>query len=137
MVTALCFVIDPTNVTKISMSAINDFLIQNHIRIVDNPCISPDFCLDWDFLKSEIENGGVKNHSKSEVRLHDASLRLVEGSLGDCAWQWTSEKNGGVSDVLESGIERGGIWYFPATYNNLIHMKNLLQEADDESTVFP
>ncbi|MEI7799589.1 MAG: hypothetical protein WCI28_05305 [Opitutaceae bacterium] len=29
------------------MSAINAFLLQHNLRIAQNPCISPDFCLDW------------------------------------------------------------------------------------------
>jgi hypothetical protein len=30
------------------MRAVNRFLIDNNLRIAQNPCISPDFCLDWD-----------------------------------------------------------------------------------------
>jgi hypothetical protein len=33
------------------MSAINDFLLKHNLRIAANPCISPDFCLDWPSLQ--------------------------------------------------------------------------------------
>ena len=37
-----------------SMSAINRFLLENNLRIATNPCVSPDFCLDWLALKAEL-----------------------------------------------------------------------------------
>jgi hypothetical protein len=36
------------------MSAINTFLLQNNLRIATNPCVSPDFCLDWAGLRAAI-----------------------------------------------------------------------------------
>ncbi|MEY4005577.1 MAG: hypothetical protein RLZZ221_1673, partial [Verrucomicrobiota bacterium] len=35
-----------------AMSAINRFLLENNLRITTNPCVSPDFCLDWPALRA-------------------------------------------------------------------------------------
>ena len=34
------------------MSRIDDWLREQRILIKDNPCISPDFCLDWPALRA-------------------------------------------------------------------------------------
>ena len=39
------------------MSAINRFLLENKLRIATNPCVSPDFCLDWSALRDELRAG--------------------------------------------------------------------------------
>ena len=40
-------------------AAINKFLVSNGLRIVDNPCISPDFCLDWAALAAKLTANGA------------------------------------------------------------------------------
>ena len=50
------------------MRAINRFLLGNGIRIAGNPCVSPDFCLDWKALGKKLalgETAGVVEHPKS------------------------------------------------------------------------
>ena len=50
------------------MPAINDFLLKNELRILDNPCVSPDFCLDWPALGRKLSTGGSRDlveHAKS------------------------------------------------------------------------
>ena len=42
------------------MSGINRFLLDNNIRLATNPCISPDFCLDWPALRAKLSDGWVK-----------------------------------------------------------------------------
>lgn len=36
------------------MIPINAFLLANQVRIAANPCISPDFCLDWPGLQQAL-----------------------------------------------------------------------------------
>ncbi|WP_232767361.1 hypothetical protein [Geminisphaera colitermitum] len=38
------------------MSSINEFLLTNNLRIATNPCVSPDFCLDWPALRTQLED---------------------------------------------------------------------------------
>ena len=48
------------------MSAINAFLLENNLRLATNPCVSPDFCLDWPGLAAKLKAGGeVKTYEKS------------------------------------------------------------------------
>ena len=48
------------------MSAINRFLLDNELRISQNPCVSPDFCLDWTALAAKLKAGApVKEWPKS------------------------------------------------------------------------
>ena len=39
------------------MSAINRFLLEHNLRIATNPCVSPDFCLDWQALSDQLRAG--------------------------------------------------------------------------------
>jgi len=39
------------------MSAINRFLLEHNLRIATNPCVSPDFCLDWPALREQLAKG--------------------------------------------------------------------------------
>jgi hypothetical protein len=39
------------------MKPINQFLLSNNLRIAQNPCVSPDFCLDWGALSGKIVAG--------------------------------------------------------------------------------
>ena len=39
------------------MSPINAFLLENGLRIAANPCVSPDFCLDWAALSERLRTG--------------------------------------------------------------------------------
>ena len=48
------------------LSPINQFLVSNGLYIKENPCISPDFCLNWEELKDSIEKGDFKKHLKSK-----------------------------------------------------------------------
>jgi hypothetical protein len=41
------------------MSSINAFLLTNNLRIATNPCVSPDFCLDWPALLADVKAGKV------------------------------------------------------------------------------
>src|ERR1700759_3052811 len=50
-----------------SFAAINAFLLKHDLRIAGNPCVSPDFCLDWSALKPKLAAGkGIERWPKSQ-----------------------------------------------------------------------
>jgi len=115
------------------MSAINQFLLKNNLRIAQNPCISPDFCLDWSALEADILAGRVQEHPKSRFATAAGEWTLVESATGDCAWKLHAS-----ASPLAHGVPlTGGAMAFPATWENLLKLKNLIQEHDAASTIFP
>ncbi len=116
------------------MSAINRFLLENHLRIATNPCVSPDFCLDWPALRAQLQAGAtLKEYPKSRCETKVGAWTLLENTHGDCAWRLQ-----GRTDALHDGVElAGGTQAFPATFANLLRLKNLVQEHDPSSTIFP
>lgn len=116
------------------MSAINRFLLQNNLRIATNPCVSPDFCLDWPALRDELRAGTLlKVYPKSRCETAAGTWTLLENTHGDCAWRLQ-----GATDALNDGVTLpDGTEAFPATFANLLRLKNLLQEHNPASTVFP
>ena len=114
------------------MSPINQFLLKNNLRIAQNPCVSPDFCLDWDALLSDIRAGKIKEYPKSRFATAAGEFMLVENALGDCAW-----KLAGSAQPLAGGSTFAGSTVFPATWANLLKLKNLIQEHNPASTIFP
>ncbi len=115
------------------MSAINRFLLDNHLRIASNPCISPDFCLDWPVLRAQLP-GAVKRHPRSRFKTAQGSWELVENDQGDCAWILSGTGDSGLSGGVDLGP---GQKAFPATWQNLLVLKNRIQEQDPDSTIFP
>lgn len=117
------------------MSPINEFLLSHNLRIANNPCISPDFCLDWPALASDLKSGyGIIRHPKSRVETAAGAFELVENSAGDHAWIFEGTCAPLPGDAFSPGHGRIA---FPATWENLLLLKNLIQEHDPESTVFP
>jgi hypothetical protein len=114
------------------MSSINQFLLKNGLRIAQNPCVSPDFCLDWHALLADIGAHKVKEYPKSRFTTAAGEFTLLENALGDCAW-----KLQGTSQPLSSGTAIGEATVFPATWANLLKLKNLIQEHNPASTIFP
>ncbi|PTY01163.1 tagaturonate epimerase family protein [Opitutus sp. ER46] len=119
------------------MSSINAFLLKNNLRIATNPCVSPDFCLDWPELRRELTSGAsVKAYAKSRFETKAGSWTLLENAHGDCAWRL--EGPGASAMVLADGVALpGGAFAFPATFANLLQLKNLIQEHNPQSTIFP
>src|SRR5689334_14121993 len=119
------------------MSAINTFLRDNGLRIAGNPCVSPDFCLDWTALSARLRAGEpVTRHPHSRVDIAAGRLELVSDATGDHAWILES------ADPAKAGLQDGVAldqqrMAFPATWRNLLRLKNLIQEHDPASTVFP
>ena len=102
------------------MTPINRFLLQPSLRIAQNPCVSPDFCLDWETLAAALRTGGAgtKKWTKSGFETAAGAWQLVEDiATGDCAWRL--EPRAGVSGatLLVDGVALdGGAWAFPATF---------------------
>lgn len=121
------------------MSAINDFLVKNGLRIAANPCVSPDFCLDWPSLKARLERGGaLRTYPASGFETAAGSWTLVEDpATGDCAWRLAARAGAPAAGLLEDGAAVPGGAVFPATFANLLKLKNLVQESDPGSTIFP
>jgi hypothetical protein len=119
---------------------INEFLLQNNLRIAQNPCVSPDFCLDWSALGAKIVAGAaLKVWSKSRFETFAGAWTLLEDeSTGDCAWRLETRTPGSAAAILDRGIALdGSLAVFPATWENLLRLKNLVQESDPDSTIFP
>jgi hypothetical protein len=118
------------------MTPINAFLLEHRLRIVDNPCVSPDFCPDWPSLSEKIAAGlPLKEYPASGFKTAAGDWTLAEDlATGDCAWKLApggkAPFDGGVA-----GNDRST--FFPATFENLLRLKNLILEHDAHSTIFP
>jgi hypothetical protein len=122
------------------MRPINRFLVENHLRIAANPCVSPDFCLDWPALLARLRTGdlSVQPCERSAFRTAAGQWTLLEDrSTGDCAWRL--ERAAGVAGDggLTDGADAGGFRVYPATWDNLIALKNQVQSFAPGSTIFP
>src|SRR5208282_6591488 len=109
------------------MSAINSFLVENGLRISSNPCVSPDFCLDWPALRTRLlaaPGEGPLVHPKSGFSTAAGAWSLVEDSkTGDCAWKLIATVAAGAGKALADGATSGdGAVYFPATWENLLRL---------------
>jgi hypothetical protein len=122
------------------MSPINKFLLQHNLRIAQNPCVSPDFCLDWPSLRAKLAAGlSLHSHPKSRFETAAGTWSLLEDEpSGDCAWRLELRAKDTPTDVLADGVSLGGaLIVFPATWENLLRLKNLIQQHDPASTIFP
>ena len=115
------------------MPSINQFLLKNNLRIAQNPCVSPDFCLDWPGLEADLLAGQVHVHAKSRFETSAGVWTLVENEAGDCAWLLQAN-----ASPLDHGVPLPhSVMAFPATWENLLKLKNLIQHHDPASTIFP
>ncbi|HZZ20358.1 MAG TPA: tagaturonate epimerase family protein [Opitutaceae bacterium] len=123
------------------MKAINKFLLQNGLTLASNPCVSPDFCLNWPELSARLATGrdaDITRHAKSTFGTEAGAWVLVEDRLsGDCAWELKAASASASIKLLQDGVKAGGSYCFPASWENLITLKNLVQEHDPASTIFP
>ncbi len=123
------------------MRPINSFLVRNGLPIARNPCISPDFCLDWPALRAALARGfpaEVACHPKSRFETAEGAWMLVEDERsGDCAWRLQSAGDADPLGLLGDGAPGQAGGHFPATWENLLRLKNLVQAHDPGSTIFP
>ena len=117
------------------MKSINQFLLSNNLRIAQNPCVSPDFCLDWETLLSDARAGRVTEHPKSRFTTAAGEWTLLENAQGDHAWKLHASSN--TSALAGGAALADSTSVFPATWANLLRLKNLIQEHDAAATVFP
>jgi hypothetical protein len=121
-------------------SRLNSFLLQNQLRIAANPCVSPDFCLDWPALCAAAAAGAVRRHAKSGFATAAGEWSLFEDPVtGDHGWRLVGA---GAASAASAGLADGvraadGAILYPATWANLVRLKNLVQEHDAASTIFP
>lgn len=128
----------------IDTSAINRFLRAHDLSIATNPCVSPDFCLDWEALAAKVKAASpeVKTHAASRFETAAGMWTLIEDGRGDHGWLLEAHAAGDAVAALAGGITlgtagAGGTVLFPATWANLLRLKNLIQEHDAGSTIFP
>ena len=116
------------------MRPINQWLLSNNIRLDDNPAVSPDWCLDQPGFIAAAKSGAVKALPLSKLTFGAGSVVLADGPRGDRGWLG----DGLPGTTFADGTELSpGKWAWPATWENLLRLKNLVQEADPASTVFP
>ncbi|HEX3730325.1 MAG TPA: tagaturonate epimerase family protein [Opitutaceae bacterium] len=121
------------------MSAINAFLLKNNLRIAANPCVSPDFCLDWPALRALVQKGGrAMSYEQSRFETAAGSWTLLEDpATGDCAWRLQPRGGAGADALSDGAALADGAKVYPATFSNLLRLKNLIQEHNPKSTIFP
>jgi hypothetical protein len=122
------------------MNGINAFLLKNEFFVAKNPCVSPDFCLDWAALSQRLVRGeGVTVHAQSTFETKVGSFALVEDERGEHAWILTpkAEARSALGALAEGVSLRDGRVAFPASWENLLKLKNLALEHDPGSTIFP
>jgi hypothetical protein len=120
------------------MSAINRFLSEARLSIRENPCISPDFCLDFPRLCGALRRRpGVTYHPQSGFAVANGSFQLCEDEHGDHAWLLTSRCQGALATLADGVALSSDTFAFPASWENLLRLKNLVQEHDPGSTIFP
>ncbi len=140
---------------------INAFLIKNKLRIINNPAISPDQCLDsgalfqqvedeWDFLKtifhgarsgeSYLISGELRVYPVSKLTFQNSDWYVVESTnYGDCGICSGFEEGEFIPKAIfqDEHIDKKGLRFAPLTWNNLVLLKNYLYQADPNTTVFP
>jgi len=123
------------------MATINAFLLKNNLRIATNPCVSPDFCLDWTALAqlAQTKAASVKHYALSLFHTVQGQWTLFEDTVtGDCGWLLKKKIGAVAPSTLEQGIELvADSLIYPASFVNLLALKNLIQAYDNSSTIFP
>ncbi len=101
------------------MRPINQFLLQHGFTLSTNPCISPDFCLDWAGLSAALQQGGgeIRTHERSRFTTAQGEWVLIENlANGDRAWRLTAKAGFAAREVLREGISLSDGAAFPASW---------------------
>jgi hypothetical protein len=131
--------------TTVATAAINRFCRDHGLRIATNPCVSPDFCLDWPSLSARLKKPraewGLTSHPQARFEIEAASVELVEDEHGDHTWVMEPApkvKPEALAITFEGGVVlAGGAAACPATWSNLLVLKDLAQAHDPGCTIFP
>jgi hypothetical protein len=123
----------------------NAFLLKNGLLMTSNPCVSPDFCLNWPALSAKLASGldCLTIYPKSTFPVADGAFTLAEDTeTGDHCWLFAASGAAAAKtahNTLEHGTAASGAYttVYPATFNNLIKLKNAAQEADSACAIFP
>ncbi len=113
-------------------SPINRFLLENNLRIASNPCVSPDFCLDWPALSAVLTAGGpAKTWTKSafETAAGDWTLpvdqlerarlgrrgreRALRGALGTAFAVLSGPGGGAEPELAPPPVDEVVLTWFP------------------------
>jgi hypothetical protein len=137
----------------IATDRINDFLVSNGLNNASNPCVSPDFCLNWAGLAYKLGSSEVEKLLKIYPlsKFTTASGEWVLGeeeTTGEHAWllkassasSGSTKRQKTTASTLIEGIALNSQNYthaYPCSLINLLKMKNEVQENDPESTIFP
>ncbi|MFM2091052.1 MAG: hypothetical protein RLZZ127_1541, partial [Planctomycetota bacterium] len=99
----------------IPTARINDFCRRHGIAIAANPCVSPDFCLDWPGLarrlRAEAQPSAtltLSRYAHARLAVAGASLELVSDEMGDHAWVAKGHDGKAPLALLDDGVDLGG-----------------------------
>jgi hypothetical protein len=115
------------------MDELARWLLAHGHTIAANPAIHPDWCLDWKGLGARVAAGAVIGNPLSRAAVPGGWIELAEDpATGDAAWI------SAVELPLEHGLRLDdGRLAWPATWENLLRLKDQFLEADPRSTIFP
>ncbi len=127
-----------------STERINRFCSENGLLLRSNPCISPDHCLSFEGLMRAASGADRAQwrlrplpHARFDTAVGTWEL-LAEPESGDRAWLLTPRPGAPVPEgALTDGRRKGSAALFPASWENLLKLKNMVQEHDAASTIFP
>ena len=95
--------------------------------------------MDWNrFKEGLIDTSEHTEYLQSSFSSEHGDWILVEDQWGDHAWRLKS--SGIINEKLSQlsdGFESQEFVYFPASFENLVRLKNLIQESDPENNAFP
>lgn len=136
--------------------AVNRFLLAHSLRVRSNPAVSPDLCLDPGALEEAVRSAlpelaplaralprGTYRAAAGLVDLFPASelavggwrlLVVEERATGDAG---LLVDGGGPIPLPGAAALDGGFQLVPLLWEGLAPLKNLVQEDDPASTVFP
>ena len=119
---------------------LNAFLLAHDLRIAANPCVSPDFCLDWPALRDAHAAGATIEYPKSGFTTAAGAWTLFEQpATGDHGWRLVPVAGAAAAPATlsDAAPAADGAVIYPASWANLLALKNLIQEHDAASTIFP
>ncbi|MBD3421734.1 MAG: hypothetical protein GF398_16595 [Chitinivibrionales bacterium] len=136
-------------------SRINSFLIENGIRIKDNPAISPDLTLDFKDVIARLDAhktllSGLTPQNAEALASQLSAIILWPKScfaINTCSYFVVENPESGDHALISTGEPHAGfeateaidndVYAIPLLWHNCINLKNAVQEFDPKSTIFP